>query len=252
MASGAPSNSVVSYDVIKAAAKALRFCVQYQSMVDELAFRNCAYNGEGSEIKYDQVLQALVNVNLGTAALSLEEQLSRGVASLSGFISSGAQAQAELAEILATEEVWQKKLSYAEMNPTTTETELKSIRLQIQRLSDAREELQERINAEKAKAKEEEDEEEPVPELSELEKAQLKAETAQALADRLQEQLDKAVSDLQPFVCHTAYSICALGLQINALSASWRARRTLSWKHYANGKQQRKRQLSVLVCYCSC
>ena len=84
--------------------------------------------------------------------------------------------------------------------------------------------------------------------ITELEKAQLKAETAQALADRLQEQLDKAVSDLQPFVCHTAYSICALGLQINALSASWRARRTLSWKHYANGKQQRKRQLSVLVC----
>jgi hypothetical protein len=83
--------------------------------------------------------------------------------------------------------------------------------------------------------------------ITELEKAQLKAETAQALAD-LQEQLDKAVSDLQPFVCHTTYSICALGLHINALSASWRARRTLSWKQYANGKQQRKRQLSVLVC----
>ena len=82
--------------------------------------------------------------------------------------------------------MWQKKLSYAEMNPTTKEAELKSIRLQIQRLSDAREELQERINAEKAQSKEEEDEEEPVPELSELEKAQLKAETAQALADRLQ------------------------------------------------------------------
>ena len=40
--------------------------------------------------------------------------------------------------------------------------------------------------------------------ITELEKAQLKAETAQALAD-LQEQLDKAVSDLQPFVCHTTY-----------------------------------------------
>ena len=222
-------------------------------MVDELAFRNCAYNGPGSEIKYDQVLQGLVNVNLGTAALSLEEQLSRGVASLSGFISSGAQAQAELAEILATEEVWEKKLSYAEMNPTTTEAELKSIRLQIQRLSDAREELQERINAEKAakKAEEEDDEEEPVRELSDLEKAQLKAQTAQALADRLQEQLAKAVSDLQPFVCNTALSRCALGLCINALllaiPGSWRARRTLSWKHYANGTRTRHWQRRLTI-----
>ena len=57
----AETPSAVSYVTIKAAVKALRFCVQYQHLTDELAFRNCAYNGEGSEIKYDQVLQGLIN-----------------------------------------------------------------------------------------------------------------------------------------------------------------------------------------------
>ena len=196
MASGTPTRSP-PYDVVKAAVKALRFCKQYQNLVDELAFRNCRYNGPGSEIKYDQVLQGLVNVNLGTAALSLEEQLSRGVASMSGLVSSGAQAEAELAEILVTEEVWRKKLSYAEMNPTTTEPELQAIRQQVDRIADAREELQERVQAEKAAQEEQDDDddEEPVRELTDLEKAEQKAEAAQALADRLQEQLTEAVSN---------------------------------------------------------
>ena len=144
----------------------------------------------------------LVSVNLGTAALSLEEQLSRGVASLSGLVSEGAQAEAELLEILLTEEVWQKKLSYAEMNPTTTEVELTAIRQQVERIVGAREELEERIQVERAaKAQadaDEEDEEEPVAELTDLEKAEQKAETAQELANRLQEQLAEAVSASKP------------------------------------------------------
>lgn len=190
----------ISYDVIKSAVKALRFCVQYQHIIDELKCRNCEYNGEGSEIKYDQVLQGLVNVNLGTAALSLEEQLSRNVVSLAGLVSSGAQAEAELAEMLHTEEVWQKKLKYAEMNPTTTEAELNSIRQQVERIAGAREELAERVKAEKAAQEAErdddddDDDEEPVPELTDLEKAEQKAEAAQALADRLQTELAEAVS----------------------------------------------------------
>eukprot|EP01043_Picozoa_sp_COSAG02_P028371 COSAG02_NODE_1716_length_11210_cov_24.482495_4_plen_250_part_00 len=198
VASSAPTKPV-SYEVIKAAVKALRFCKQYQNLVDELAFRNCSYNGPGSEIKYDQVLQGLVNVNLGSAALSLEEQLSRGVASLSGLVSSSAQAEAELAEILMTEEVWQRKLNYAEMNPTTTESELQAIRQQVERISDARDELQERVRAEKAATEAEQDDDddgEPVRELTDLEKAELKAETAQALADRLQAELAEAVSNI--------------------------------------------------------
>lgn len=201
VASGAPTEPV-SYDAIKDAVKALRFCKQYQSLVDELAFRNCAYNGPGSEIKYDQVLQGLVNVNLGSAALTLEEQLSRGVVSLSGFVSSSAQAEAELAEILMTEEVWQRKLNYAEMNPTTTESELRAIRQQVERISDAREELQERVRAESAANEaaqdDDDDDGEPVRELTDLEKAELKAEAAQALADRLQAELAEAVRNSQP------------------------------------------------------
>eukprot|EP01043_Picozoa_sp_COSAG02_P011848 COSAG02_NODE_443_length_22233_cov_69.528870_4_plen_234_part_00 len=66
------------YAVIKEACKALRFNVHYQHLVDELSFHGATYAGEGSELKYDQVLQGLVNVEMGEAALSLEEQLHRG------------------------------------------------------------------------------------------------------------------------------------------------------------------------------
>lgn len=66
------------YTVIKEACKALRFNVHYQHLVEELGFHGAEYNGEGSELKYDQVLQGLVNVEMGEAALSLEEQLHRG------------------------------------------------------------------------------------------------------------------------------------------------------------------------------
>lgn len=66
------------YAVIKEACKSLRFNVHYQHLVDELGFHGAEYTGEGSELKYDQVLQGLVNVEMGEAALSLEEQLHRG------------------------------------------------------------------------------------------------------------------------------------------------------------------------------
>jgi hypothetical protein len=72
------SAKVPPYAVIKEACKALRFNVHYQHLVDELGFHGAAYSGEGSELKYDQVLQGLVNVEMGEAALSLEEQLHRG------------------------------------------------------------------------------------------------------------------------------------------------------------------------------
>jgi hypothetical protein len=169
----------------------------------------------------------LVSVNLGTAALSLEEQLSRGVASLSGLVSEGAQAEAELLEILLTEEVWQKKLSYAEMNPTTTEVELTAIRQQVERIVGAREELEERIQVERAaKAQadaDEEDEEEPVPELTDLEKAEQKAETAQELANRLQEQLAEAVSASKPAYILYPFAPALLTGPLLTSGAAWLA-----------------------------
>ena len=57
------------YAVIKEACKALRFNVHYQHLADELEFHGAAYNGKGSELKYDQVLQGLVNVEMGNSAL---------------------------------------------------------------------------------------------------------------------------------------------------------------------------------------
>ena len=54
-----------------------------------------------------------------------------------------------------------------------------------------------KVQAEKAAQEEQDDDddEEPVRELTDLEKAEQKAEAAQALADRLQEQLTEAVSN---------------------------------------------------------
>ena len=40
----------------------------------------------------------------------------------------------ELTEILLTEEMWTKKLGYAEMNPTTTQVELNEVRQQVERI----------------------------------------------------------------------------------------------------------------------
>ena len=57
--------------------------------------------------------QGLVNVEMGDAALSLEEQLHRGVASVSGFKSAVVQAQAELEE-LEQVRFW----PYAEFHPS--------------------------------------------------------------------------------------------------------------------------------------
>ncbi len=129
-----------SYSVIKSVAKTLRFVLQYKHICEELAFHGSAYNGAGSEINYDQLLQGLVNVDLGNEALSLEEQLHRGVASVSGFKSDAAQAEAELQEMEETELVWQRKLEYAKMNPSSTAAEIKTLEDELERIGWAKEE----------------------------------------------------------------------------------------------------------------
>ena len=67
--------------------------------VAELEFHGTPYTGPGCELKYDALLQCLVNVEMGEAALSLEEQLQRGVASQDGLKNEGAIMEAELAEL---------------------------------------------------------------------------------------------------------------------------------------------------------
>lgn len=109
-------NESPTYSTIKTALATLRFRVNYKKLVTELEFHNQIYAGEGSEIKYDQLLQSLVNVAMGEKALSLEDQLARGVDSITGWKSDEAQTLAEIAELEATLKQWQEKLQYAKMN----------------------------------------------------------------------------------------------------------------------------------------
>jgi hypothetical protein len=83
---------------------------------------------------------------MGDEALSLEEQLHRGVSSLSGFKSDIAQAQAELAELDQTEQDWIKKLEYAKMNPSSTASDLKHLEDELERIGWAKEEHEAFIN----------------------------------------------------------------------------------------------------------
>ena len=70
-----------------------------RAQVAELEFHGIPFTGPGCELKYDALLQCLVNVEMGEAALSLEEQLQRGVASQEGWKNEGAMREAELAEL---------------------------------------------------------------------------------------------------------------------------------------------------------
>eukprot|EP01048_Picozoa_sp_COSAG05_P009156 COSAG05_NODE_733_length_7644_cov_43.682704_6_plen_734_part_00 len=135
-----------SYHIIKTALMTLRFRLNFQRLERELQFHSCVYEGEGSEIKYDQVLQALVNVAMGEQALSLEEQLHRGVDSISGWKSDEAQAMAEILELEETLTVWQEKLEYSKMNGkggSLGAKEIRDLELQVARIEAALTEKQE-------------------------------------------------------------------------------------------------------------
>lgn len=51
--------------------------MRFQNMLNELNFHGHRYLDEDSVVKYDDMLQALVNLNCGDAALSLEDQMAR-------------------------------------------------------------------------------------------------------------------------------------------------------------------------------
>eukprot|EP01052_Picozoa_sp_SAG31_P016193 SAG31_NODE_1064_length_10098_cov_3.617462_6_plen_948_part_00 len=70
---------VVSTKSLKHALQTMRFRINFARIVKELEFHNCIYVDEDSTLKYDHVLQALVNNKLGASALSLEEQRKRGL-----------------------------------------------------------------------------------------------------------------------------------------------------------------------------
>ena len=65
---------------LRAAIESLRFRGHYKRVVYELAFHAVEYDATlagASKIKYDQLLQSLVNVRMGDDALSLDEQVRR-------------------------------------------------------------------------------------------------------------------------------------------------------------------------------
>ena len=70
---------VVTTKQLKNALQTLRFRQNFARILKELEFHNCYFVDDDSTLKYDQVLQALVNNKLGAAALSLEEQRKRGL-----------------------------------------------------------------------------------------------------------------------------------------------------------------------------
>eukprot|EP01049_Picozoa_sp_SAG25_P007445 SAG25_NODE_609_length_6581_cov_50.056464_4_plen_422_part_00 len=106
------------------------------------------YEGEGSEVKYDQQLQGLVNVAMGVKALSLEEQLARGVDSVPGWKSDKAQGDAELLELEQVEKQWAEKLQYATMNSkgaSLGQREIRELEKQLSRIRDALQEKRETL-----------------------------------------------------------------------------------------------------------
>ena len=70
---------IAIHTTIKDMIKSLRFRSNYHHVVNELEFHSAYYVDTNSTLRYNQVLQALVNVKMGKEALSLEDQLARGV-----------------------------------------------------------------------------------------------------------------------------------------------------------------------------
>jgi hypothetical protein len=66
-----------SYDVIEWAIQTLRFRVRYYKLCGELAFHGHIFKNESSTLTYNDLLQAMVNMSVGDAGLSLEETMRR-------------------------------------------------------------------------------------------------------------------------------------------------------------------------------
>lgn len=76
-----PEIGAVLLTDLQVAVRSLRFRIHYRRVVDELAFHAVHYDpvlADKSKIRYDQLIQSLVNVKMGDDALSLEDQIARG------------------------------------------------------------------------------------------------------------------------------------------------------------------------------
>ena len=73
-----------TYETIMYACTTLKFRMRFQQLLEELKFHGNEYDpkkigtDDYPQIKYDQLLQGLVNLNCGSDALDLQEQIRRG------------------------------------------------------------------------------------------------------------------------------------------------------------------------------
>ena len=89
-------DGTVAFDVLEDFVRRLRFRMHYQRLVGELDVHSVKYVDETSTIRYTDLLQGLVNARLGAKALSLEEQVARGLITLD-VAQAEAAAEAEQA-----------------------------------------------------------------------------------------------------------------------------------------------------------
>jgi hypothetical protein len=75
-------DQVVTFDEIEDYVRRLRFRAHYMHLIDELDFHSVKYLNVESTIRYTDLLQSMVNARLGTAALSLEQQVERGLVTI--------------------------------------------------------------------------------------------------------------------------------------------------------------------------
>jgi hypothetical protein len=134
--------SEVSFDAIRWAIQTLRFRIHVTKLFKELAFHGNFYVDDNSSITYNDLLQGLVNMTMGTEGLTLEEQMKR---------EADADPQndprfrlATWARILEANRVrLLKQVEGAKMNPNTTDEQLQLFEKDLESVEAAILEMQE-------------------------------------------------------------------------------------------------------------
>ena len=75
-------DQVVTFSQLEDYVRRLRFRAHYMHLIDELDFHSVKYMNSESTIRYTDLLQSMVNAKLGAGALSLEQQVARGLVSI--------------------------------------------------------------------------------------------------------------------------------------------------------------------------
>ena len=75
-------DQVVTFNQLEDYIRRLRFRAHYLHLVDELDFHSVKYIDSESTIRYTDLLQSMVNAKLGHEALSLEQQVERGLVTI--------------------------------------------------------------------------------------------------------------------------------------------------------------------------